>query len=128
MAKLHPHKGRTVAAGQQVKVYRNLRNKMFSIVDMATGHVVAHSRTVRIADAKFVVNQAGRRRVLQEKQKNVHAYVVGTFLGTHEAPQRCEAYYNPYKTETFVTSTGTPLMQAANVTLMDCKVYYTGRL
>lgn len=128
MAKLHPYKNRTLQAGTPVKVYRNLHNQMFSIVDLATGLVVAHSRTVRIADAKFVVNESGRRRVIEEQRKNVHAFVVGTFVGTLEAAQRHEAYYNPYKTQTFVTSTGEPLMAAASVTLRDCKIFYTGRI
>lgn len=128
MAKLHPYKNRVLHAGTQVKVYRNLHNNMFSIVDMASGLVVAHSRTVRLAGAKFVVNEAGRQRVLREKQKNVHAYVVGTFVGTLEAAQRHEATYNPYKYETFVTSTQEPLYEAASVTLREGKIYYTGRI
>lgn len=128
MAKLHPYKNRVLHAGTQVKVYRNLRNKMFSIADASTGLVLAHSRTVRLAGATFVVNEAGRQRVLREKQKNVHAYVVGTFVGTLEAAQRHEATYNPYKCETFVTSTGEALHEAASVTLRDGKIFYTGRI
>lgn len=134
MAKLHPYKGRTLTEGTQVKVYRNLHNQLFSIVDLATGLVVAHSRTVRLRDAKFIVNEAGRQRVLRDKQKNVHAYVVGTFKGVLEEAQRHEAYYNPYEFGTFVTSsyddTGARqgIFEAASVTLRDGKVFYTGRV
>lgn len=121
---LHPYKNRTLNEGQAVKVYRNLHNDMFSIVAIATGLVVAHSKTVQLKDAKFVVNASGRRRVLREKQKNVHAYVVGTFSGTAESTLKREAYYNPYKTATFVTSEGKPLLEARAVALQNRKLYY----
>lgn len=128
MSRLQAYKGRTLEAGTPVKVYRNLHNQTFSIVDVATGLVVAHSEVVNLKDAKFVVSEAGRQRVLREKQKNVHAYVVGTFVSTHRESRRHEATYNPYKYETFVTSTQEPLHEAAAVTLKDGKVYYTGRV
>lgn len=125
VSKFHPYKERKVAKGQRVKVYRNLHNKMFSIVDMASGLVLGHSRSVKLSHAEFIVNEAGRQRVLREKQKNVHAFIVGSFEGTCETPQASEAYYNPYKVETFVTPQGEPLTVARSVTLMNTRVFYT---
>jgi hypothetical protein len=58
------------------------------------------------------VQPAGRARVLKEKQKNVHAYVVGKFHDVNfEQAQYmprgykfAQAFYNPYKVETFVNA------------------------
>ena len=67
---------------------------------------------------------AGRARVLKEKQKNVHAYVVGKFHDVNfEQAQYmprgykfAQAFYNPYKVETFVNyHNGTPLHEAERV-------------
>lgn len=122
-----PFKGRTLAYGQTVKVYRNLHKKTFSVVDVATGLVLGYCDTITLRDATFTVQEAGRQRVLKERRKNVHAYVIGTFEGTQGRAQRHEAFYNPYKYESFVTTTETPLYKAASVTLDNGKTYYTGR-
>jgi hypothetical protein len=75
-------------------------------------------------DVELVVNQAGRRRVLREKRKNVHAFVRGqmqrsakTGLAFRDAvPIR----YNPYEAATFMTPTygpGRPVHRARRVFL-----------
>jgi hypothetical protein len=70
------------------------------------------------------VQPAGRARVLKEKQKNVHAYVVGkftdvNFISAQYFPRGykfAQAFYNPYRVETFVDyHKGTPLHEAARV-------------
>ena len=66
----------------QVSVYRNLHNGLISIKSASSGLVLGHAKSVDIAWADFVVNEAGRQRVLKEKQKNVHAYVKGLLLNT----------------------------------------------
>ena len=66
----------------KVSVYRNLHNGLISIKSASSGLVLGHAKSVDIAWADFVVNEAGRQRVLKEKQKNVHAYVKGLLLNT----------------------------------------------
>mgnify|MGYP001594450191 CR=1 FL=1 len=83
--------------GQKVRVYRNLHNGLFSV--QHKGIVVAHVPAVHLNDAHFVVNEAGRQKVLREKKKNVHAFVVGTIdhnveRGVQELPTAVT--YNPY--------------------------------
>ena len=67
----------------QVDVYKNLHKDTWSIRDRKTGRVVAHQDEVHVLDATFVVQPAGRKKVLQERCKNVHAFVRGT-LATYE--------------------------------------------
>lgn len=129
-----PFKGRTVAPGQKVKVYRNLHKHCYSVADAKTGKVLGYADTVTLQTAMFKVSDAGRLRVLQEKQKNVHAFVIGrlvSFEGDKHS-QRDEAYYNPYKTRRFMRKTAggevtlDAVLNAGSVTLTQEGVYYTG--
>jgi len=65
-----------------VSIYRNLHNGLISIKSASSGLVLGHAQSVDIAWADFVVNEAGRQRVLKDRQKNVHAYVKGLLLNT----------------------------------------------
>jgi len=58
-----------------VYVYRNLRKNCWSVRQGST--VRFHTLYAFLRDAKFKVSQAGRERVVKEKRKNVHAFVVG---------------------------------------------------
>ena len=120
------YKGRRIAYGQRVKVYRNLHKDTYSIADAVSGLVLGYCVRVTLNDAEFKVSEAGRQRVLKEKRKNVHAYVVGTFVATAGATQRRAARYNPYEVATFVTSAGEPLHEASIVTLEHGGVTYEG--
>ena len=95
----------------RVEVYFNLHKKLFSVRDCKTGKVFAHSKYVTIRDPKFVVRQSGRNKVLQERKKNVHAFVRGELEDLFstglddlvETVVHGEAVtYNPYKYESFV--------------------------
>ena len=104
----------------QVSIYRNLHNGLISIKSDSSGLVLGHAKSVDIVGADFVVNEAGRQRVLKEKQKNVHAYVKGLLLNTigfkpYKGRSLGPAYgaldtihkvtvvsYNPYKAPHFV--------------------------
>lgn len=91
----------------KVEVYWNLHKDCFSVRDCKTGRVIKHAKELFLTDVKFVVRQAGRRKVLQEKRKNVHAFVRGNLVQDHFRPLAgaCKtgyATYNPYKYETFV--------------------------
>ena len=61
-------------APDRVKVYRNLTYKCWTICDAKDGKLYCHADSVDLRDCKFLVQPAGRARVLKEKQKNVHAY------------------------------------------------------
>lgn len=64
--------------GVQVDAYRNLRAGGYSLRDRKTGRVVAIVDAVTLRDVKFVVQPAGRARVLATGRKQVHAFVRGT--------------------------------------------------
>ncbi len=116
-----------------VKVYRNLKHgrksrPLYSI--MRNGHVIARRHRVLLTSCKFVVNQAGRRRVIQEGRKNVHAFVVGnwcrlpkcTAFGTDETDKRTlglKIVYNPYKMSSFQTESGNDVKGAQGVLLNE---------
>ena len=54
----------------RVEVYWNLRKNCYSVRDCKTGRVVEHTNSLWIRNALFVVRQAGREKVLRDKQKN----------------------------------------------------------
>lgn len=96
-------KGRTIELRKRVKVYKNLHNGKFSI--MQNGLVVAHVDSVLLDVAQFNVNKAGRLRVIKEQKKNVHAFVTGFIKSINETMPNWDkraVTYNPYKYERFV--------------------------
>lgn len=119
-------KGRTLVEGQKVFVYFNLHKKVFSVKDVKTGLVVAHTEDITLQDATFKVSEAGRQRVLKEQRKNVHAGVVGTYTTnklTEHNPNR--ATYNPYKFDSFVElQTYAPIRTAKRVRLVNKRVFF----
>lgn len=100
-----PYQGRNVVPGQSVQVYRNLKYKnepVYSIRSVNTGLVLGHATTLLLSRCVFVVSQAGRKRVLREKRKNVHAWVEGCFGIIHAGDDKIfndgvKVTYNPYK-------------------------------
>lgn len=84
-----------------VEVYYNLHKKCLSV--RHRGKVVLHTPAITLGNAKFVVREGGRQRVLQEGKKNVHAFVKGSvFFEPIELELSRNATYNPYKFSTFV--------------------------
>lgn len=114
--------------GASVKVYRNLHKKCFSIVDRKTRRVIAHRYSVVILGASFQVREAGRRRVLREKRKNVHAWITGTlaeFLPVSASGKPRRAFYDPYKVSKFVNRrTRRPIEKARVVELNRNGIFY----
>ena len=128
----------------KVSVYRNLHNGLISIKSASSGLVLGHAKSVDISGADFVVNEAGRQRVLRDKQKNVHAYVKGLLLNTRgfmpykgRSLQRCTALgaldtihkvtvvsYNPYKAPHFVIKGTTDKVSKASL----CTVSHDGTI
>lgn len=117
--------GRAVELGQKVKVYRNLNNGLLSIVDTSTDLVLGYCEAIQLFNVTFKVSQKGRERVLKEKRKNVHAYVLGYVEDTVNGfNATSEATYNPYKYESFVdVKTKEEISQAHKV-----QVHMSGRI
>lgn len=119
------YKNRMVRS-QKSKVYFNLHKHLFSVKQ--DGLVVLHTEGLTLVNAHFQVSEAGRQRVLAEGRKNVHAYVNGIFLEEYSdsIPSGFrQAYYNPYKVETFVDMiTNEPLLEADTVILLNRKIWY----
>jgi hypothetical protein len=97
----------------RVEVYWNLTRNCWSIRDVATGRIHAHADKVSVRGAQFVVQPAGRARVLRERKKNVHAFVRGELAVFSSegiegewlaaTPRQWNAVtYNPYQDESFM--------------------------
>ncbi|MCG7852045.1 MAG: hypothetical protein MIO92_05950 [Methanosarcinaceae archaeon] len=83
-----------------VQVYRNLHKKCWSI--RQNGKVRCHALYISMKDCKTIVGEKTRQRVLREKKKYVHAFVVGTPVHNMAVPfdERGPLWnsitYNPY--------------------------------
>ena len=65
----------------KVRVYYNLHRKLWSIQSYTKGkgwRIVGHASELYLQNVTFRVSEAGRKRVLLQKRKNVHAYAIGT--------------------------------------------------
>ena len=114
----------------KVKVYYNLHKKCYSIVSLEKenyGRVIKHENCVPLFDAQFKVSEKGRQRVLSEQKKNVHAYVVGTWVSEF-VPRGAGrlATYNPYKYNSFVDATSKNSLAKAKQVLLS-KRHFVGR-
>jgi len=93
----------------KVDVYFNLHKKVFSV--RHKGRVIEHASNVMLRNVTYVVQPAGRARVLREGKKNVHAFARGELIQRLPVVnyQGNLAKYNPYKAATFVDKDGEPL-------------------
>lgn len=88
-----------------VEVYRNLHKGCWSI--RQDGLVKAHTDTALLINPTFVVQKTGRCRVIENKRKQVHAWLKGML---HPYPSRAHQIddgwkmvtYDPYKYKSFV--------------------------
>lgn len=103
-----------------VKVYFNSHKKLWSI--KIKNKPVIHKKEIYLKNISFKVYEKGRMKVLKEKRKNVHAFVCGEVTSKFKADNMKKAYYNPYKTETFVSGE-IPVFtaQRAALKIVDCK-------
>ncbi len=121
-----------------VKVYRNLKHgkkakPLYSI--MHKGKVIARRHRVLLSTAVFVVLESGRQRVIKDKRKNVHAFVIGELVSAEFTPKGeisgCmgidengtdlpyKVSYNPYTASHFVGEHGQKLKGAGGVLLNE---------
>ena len=114
--------------GDKVMVYYNLHKHTFSI--SRNGRVIAHADYVKLTDVEFRVRQGGREKVIREKSKNVHSFVIGTLEDYCKFP--CDnlpsepnsniVTYNPYKYNSYVMKdTEEPIYSAGEVELINLR-------
>ena len=104
--------------GKRLYIYKNIHLNLFSV--RCEGKVIDHRDELILEDARFLVGQKGRERVVREKRKNVHAGISGYWTEDYEANPIMASYtphkvsYNPYKNETFVLTEDlkTPINEA----------------
>jgi hypothetical protein len=94
----------------KVEVYWNLHKHCYSV--RHKGKVIAHVPFITLKDVQWVVQPAGRKRVLRERRKNVHAFARGTWLkgndelelvnNQRQLTHRMPITYNPYRHHKFV--------------------------
>lgn len=107
--------------GRMVEVYYNRHKSLWSI--RHRDKVRCYSETVYLRDCEFIVNEKGRQRVINEKKRNVHAFVRGYVID--EEPEDFPygdgwdvVYYNPYKTDKFLFGLERPIDTASNVVMI----------
>jgi len=94
----------------RVECYFNLHKHVFSVRALEgpdKGRVILHASNVLLKDVSFVVQKAGREKVLRTGQKNVHAFVRGTLvmhdneLEVRSFNEGSAVWYNPRLLSTF---------------------------
>ena len=106
--------------GCYVRVYRNLHNGLFSV--QHKGRVIAHLAELTLENVNFSVQPKGHAKVLATQTKSVHAFVTGT-VAPELIPLSSRAYYNPYRSASFLDATGDALYSAPVVTLQGGRIY-----
>ena len=93
----------------RVKIYRNLTKRCWSVASMQQpnyGLIVGYENHTILKNCNFIVGENSRQRVLRERSKNVHAWIVGhgVDMSSFKVDKRKlkSAYYNPYKVDSFI--------------------------
>ena len=112
----------------KVNIYRNLHKPgKFSI--RLKGKVIDHAESIIVHNCSFRVGEKGRLKVIQERRKNVHAWVVGEFYerGSYDLTQLEELYFDPYFTQHFMSlDTGKKVIYADLVVCANNRCYAKG--
>lgn len=98
---------------KKYKIYRNLHKNCFSVlkyIPQIKGYRLhEHITEAYLYNVEAKVSESGRQKVIKEKQKNVHAFLLCTNYRKEDMPiyghpYFPEIYYNPYKYDTFVVN------------------------
>ena len=112
----------------KVDIYKNLHKDCYSIRSRTTGRVIEHTDSAYIRDAKFVVQPAGRKKVLEERRKNVHAFVRGTLVTENQVLDVKDGFflitpylvkYNPYQADHFFYDNPDNRIDEADLVVLD---------
>jgi hypothetical protein len=95
-------KGKTmIDRSRRVYVYYNLHRKIWSV--RQSGNRVEHHKNICLHDVRYLVQPAGRKRVIKSGVKNVHAGLSGYVVDSVPVPAiSFDVTYNPFKHKTFV--------------------------
>lgn len=104
----------------KVDVYWNSNANVFSVRSRekeSYGKIIAHMNSVFIENAKFVVQEAGRNRVIDSGVKNVHAFVRGHLIPEFRksAQEGTLVSYNPFNDSRFTNGAGQGIDSASMV-------------
>lgn len=115
-------------------VYYNLNKHTFSIT--FKNKLIAYSDHIKLTEVEFRVRPGGRAKVLKDKRKNVHAFVIGNLINYCNYP--CKnitedinvkiVTYDPYKYNFFVVKgTEEPIYNAREVEMINLenKIFIT---
>lgn len=75
---IDPYKERAVDLNRPVEMYRCLNRSGFTFSIRQFGQVVGHTSDIVLKDCVFRVSKGGKKRCIEEKTRNVHAYIKGT--------------------------------------------------
>jgi hypothetical protein len=97
-----------IDSSRPVRVYWNFKHRCYSLFQ--AGAVVGSAAEVMLDGARFVVRESGRRRMLEDGRKRIHAYVEGRLVDwTHAdesrsltAPEGEAVIYDPLRFASFV--------------------------
>mgnify|MGYP003430979840 CR=1 FL=1 len=108
------------------QIYFNLKRRGFSIRDAKTRLGINKGQTttdVVLQDVTFKVIESGRQRVLRTKEKNVHAFSVGTVVeGVDVSEATVPVSYNPYKAGHFVRKDTGEAIYSCRLLVMTTKL------
>lgn len=98
----------TINTSKGYRIYYNLHKGGFTVQHWVDGKgwrkldtidsLVAHNAT-------FKISENGRQKVIKERRKNVHAFILCTSFYSVKTTRdffKRELYYNPYKTAAFI--------------------------
>lgn len=112
----------------RVHVHRDIRGKIYSVT--VRGRVVEKPTHAYLTNVTFKVRPGGRARVLKERRKNVHAFVVGDLVETDTMnmsgipTEAVRVKYDPYACDRFFDpETGEILDSAKEVWLTPLGVW-----
>lgn len=104
-----------------VQAYFNLHKKCFSVRNKCENRTLLYSHILYLENANFIVKESGRKKVLQTKVKNVHAYIEAELIlpqpVSFKEPKGTRIRYNPYLFESFVNSEQNAIYNAKQVYL-----------
>ena len=99
--------GKVLRTGMLVGLHFNAKRLDYSVVEMKSlrtaGKVLGYVKRGKLGNGYQVIGKSGQKEVRESKQKNRHAFLVGTWLG-YELENKTDGkiYYNPHILENFV--------------------------
>lgn len=94
-----PFKNRKFDQTKPVYIYRNLhrKGKVYSIMQNTV--VVGHCENLNLTEATFIINKAGKKKAIETKIRNVHAFIKGFICNAENIDEQdfVKLYYHPFE-------------------------------